>query len=677
MVTRVFPAGVQRGTTAEVTVSGSQNFAGAYRVLFEGEGLTTEIEPPKPEPEKPGKGTDGQKKADKKKPSIDSMTFKLTAAAEAPVGVRELRVATPRGVSSLGLIVVGDEPEVQEAEPNDTPERAQPVTLPVTINGRIQEARDVDQYRFTARAGEQITFSVLAARLEDKIHDLQEHVDPLLVLRDSSGREIDRADDTYGADPLLIHRFDRDGEYRIEIRDVRYHGNPNWVYRLTLTRRPWVTALLPMAARPGETAALQLVGANLGSAPAASWTAPTDAAPGVRDVQLQEGSALTNPVPFLISDIPERLEPASMDPRARRITIPCGISGRISAENEVDRYPFHVAKDQALVFEIEARRYGSALDSFLSVVDVHDKELASNDDAVGKDSRLEWTAPADGEYAVLVRDLNNRGGPEFVYHLTARPARQEFSLECDGDKAQIGPGGGAAWYVHLTRSGGFTGEVALSVRGLPDGVTAMCGVIPASMKEGCVLLAAGPQAKVDARNVQVVGTATVKAPDGHVAAVSHVATPLEEIYTPGGGRGLFPVKMQTVSVTEPQDITLAVSPAKVTLSPGGTARIDVMVQRRSDYTKGVTLDLLLRHLDSVYGNPLPKGVTLEESASKTLLGEKETKGALVLRSAADAAPVQDLPIAVLGQVSINFVVKVSYAAPVFLTLSPKPASGGK
>ena len=54
------------------------------------------------------------------------------------------------------------------------------------------------------------------------------------------------------------------------------------------------------------------------------------------------------------------------------------------------------------------------------------KELESNDDAAGKDSRLEWTAPEAGEYLVLVRDLNNRGGPEYVYHLVARHGTLQF-----------------------------------------------------------------------------------------------------------------------------------------------------------------------------------------------------------------------------------------------------------
>jgi hypothetical protein len=197
------------------------------------------------------------------------------------------------------------------------------------------------------------------------------------------------------------------------------------------------------------------------------------------------------------------------------------------------------------------------------------------------------------------------------------------------------------------------------------------------MREGCILLTAAPGARIDARAVQVLGTATVAAPDGTKTALTHAATALEEIYTPGGGRGLMPVALQVVSVTEPQDITVTAEPQRITLAPGGTARIEVTIQRRADYKKGVTLDLLLRHLDSVYGNPLPPGVTLDEAASKTLLGESETKGALVLRAAADAAPVRDLPIAVLGQVSINFVVKVSYAVPVFLTVAPQPASAGK
>jgi hypothetical protein len=659
MITQVFPAGIRRGETAQVTVSGQRNFAGAYKVLFQGEGLSAEIVPP-------------EKDADPKTP-VNSVTLQVTAAADAPPGVRELRVATPRGVSSVGLLVVSDEPEIVETEPNNEPEAAQKITLPVTINGRLQASEDTDRFRFTARAGEEVTFSVLAMRLQDRIHDLQEHVDPLLVLRDATGRELARADDTYGGDPLLIHRFAEGGEFEIEIRDVRYAGNPNWVYRLTATGRPWVTAALPLAVRRGDTATLRLVGANLGERAAASWSAPADSAPGMREVSLHVGDGFSNPVPLVVSDLPELVEPGAET--AAPLPLPCGVNGRIGAAGEVDRYPFQATKGNLYVFEVHARRLGSALDSYLAVLDAAGKEVAANDDADGSpDSRLEWTAPADGEYTIAVRDLNGRGGPEFVYRLVARPARPDFSLRVDGDKAQIGPGGGTAWYARVTRREGFTGEVALTVRGLPPAVTALCPVIPSTMTEGCILLTAATGAKIDAVPVEVVGTASLPDGSGGSVPTTRLATPIQEIYTPGGGRGLFPVALHVVSVTEPQEITVSATPQHLTLAPGGTARIDVTLQRREGFTKGVTLDLLLRHLGSVYGNPLPPGVTLVEDESKTLLGESETQGHFLLRAAPDAKPVTDLPIAVLGQVSINFVVKVSYATPVTLTLTPTTAA---
>jgi hypothetical protein len=110
-------------------------------------------------------------------------------------------------------------------------------------------------------------------------------------------------------------------------------------------------------------------------------------------------------------------------------------------------------------------------------------------------------------------------------------------------------------------------------------------------------------------------------------------------------------------------IRVEVSRRQVSIVPGGTVRIDVNVKRHPGYTKPINLDVRLRHLGGVFGDPLPPGITLDESASKTLLGENATQGSIVLRADAKAEPVQDLPIAILGHVSINFVVKTSYSSP--------------
>src|SRR3954452_22931585 len=102
MVTRIQPAAVQRGHDAEVTISGAQNFGGASALLFEGVGLSGEVLEAKNEEapaRKKGRGA-----------ATGSVRAKLHVAAEAALGPRELRVVTPRGVSSVGMVVVVADP---------------------------------------------------------------------------------------------------------------------------------------------------------------------------------------------------------------------------------------------------------------------------------------------------------------------------------------------------------------------------------------------------------------------------------------------------------------------------------------------------------------------------------------------------------------------------------------
>jgi hypothetical protein len=660
MITSAYPVGCRRGTTTEVSLSGSGNLGGGYAVLFDGTGVQGEVVPPPA--------------AEAGKPS-DSAKLKVTVEPGAVVGPREFRLITPRGASTVGVLVIGDEPVVLEKEPNNTFAEATPIEPPAMLDGKLQSGEDVDSYRFQAAAGDEIVFACDSGRLQDRIHDLSPggggtHSDPVLTLTDAEGRELAQADDYRGPDPLLAFRFDKAGAYVIQIRDVRYSGHPTWTYCLTATRRPFVTAVYPMAGRPGETVNVQPVGFNLGAMQSAPVAVPKMEA-GPMQLQIPSGSAMTNPVPFIVSDLPQFQESAKDDQfsEATPVELPGGWNGRIEADNDVDCFRFKGQKGKTYTFEVFARRYGSVLDPTIEVLDGAGKPIASNDDAVGKDSRLDWACPADGDYGLKIADLHNRGGPAFVYYVAATAARPDFALRCDDDKALVGPGSGYAMYVLLDRRNGFSGEVKLSVENLPPGVTATADRIPEGMSQGCVIFRATPDAKPEFRRVRISGAATIALPDGKSETVRRDATPLQEIYIPGGGRTPFPVATHVVSVTEPSDVLVKLSADHVTLQPGGSASVDVDIVRQKGYAKNVVLDVYLRHLGSIYGNPLPPGVSLDESASKTLLSEKETKGKIVLRAAPDAKPIENLPIAVLGQVSINFVVKVSHASePLFLTV---------
>lgn len=661
----LYPCGLQRGTTTEVTLTGLHNYHSAYKVIVEGKGVTGEVVVP-------AAGWPKEDEKTKAVPVVNEIKLKITAAADAAVGVRELRVATPRGVSSIGQLVIGDEPEMLEKEPNNTQEQAQEIKIPTTVNGRIQQGEDVDTYKVKVQAGEEITFAVACARLEDKIHDLQEHADPMLTLRDSTGRELAANDDYYRADPLLHYRFEKAGDYYIQIRDVSYKGNPYWTYRLTATSRPYVTAFLPMGAKPGTAVDVTPVGFGL-QGKNCRLEIPMDSPMGEQYVQLKTPMGLSNPVPVLVTDLPATtIASAPAGDAAMPLSIPAAVTARLSKPGESHRHKFHAKAGQMFRFEVNARRYDSRIDSVLTLMNDKGQEITSNDDALGPDSRIDWQAGSDGDYLLEVRDLHGRGGDGFVYLLTAKPMSPDFRLRCDDDKMKLGPGNSGAWYLLVDRVFGFNSPITVEVKGLPPGVTATPLTIPPNIAQGCVVLTCASDAKVNVGEVEVVGTATANGVDGKPATVTHRAVPMSEIYLPGGGRAVYEVNTQAVAVTDPSDIVVELSTASVTLAPGGTVKIDVNVKRKPGYTKAVTLDVYLRHLGSVYGNPLPPGVSLDEGASKTLLGENETKGHIVLKANADAQAVTNLPIAILGQVSINFVVKVSYAGPpVLLTVTPK------
>lgn len=156
-ITRVFPLGVQAGQPATVEVSGL-NLGGVQKV---------KVDPPA---------------------QADGWTqIPLNLATSAPAPLDPVK------------LVVSREPEVTEQEPNNNVAEAQPVSVPVTINGRIHGAgsragtsagqsgsADEDYFRFKARRGEHLTLEVAAARLGSPL-------DSVLEVLDREGKPIPRA----------------------------------------------------------------------------------------------------------------------------------------------------------------------------------------------------------------------------------------------------------------------------------------------------------------------------------------------------------------------------------------------------------------------------------------------------------------------------------------------------
>src|SRR5437868_1035044 len=172
MTMRVEPTAVTRGRTVEVTIGGRENFEGAWALLCQDPGLQGQIRKVEAVERPQARSRPGGRRQ-----ATPQIRARLDVSTDAPLGPREIRVATPQGVSTVGLVVVVNDPVVVEGDDqaNDRPETAQKLMLPAVAAGRIGKLEDVDWYAFEAAKGEWITFEVWANRLENKIHDLQAH----------------------------------------------------------------------------------------------------------------------------------------------------------------------------------------------------------------------------------------------------------------------------------------------------------------------------------------------------------------------------------------------------------------------------------------------------------------------------------------------------------------------
>lgn len=676
MIYSTFPLAVERGKTSDVTVTADAeggNLYGAYKVLFDDARISGQIVPP----EKGWPPLDP--KQPEKIPQVKSVTVRVTVAPDAQLGLHEFRIATPHfGISTVGQLYVERHPITVQQVPNYDIEHAQRVEIPCDIDGVINSPTSFQYYRFHVNAGQLVVFTILCARAENKIHGLQQHADPILSLCTPDGVEIAQNDDYYGPDSLLAHRFEQSGDYLLKVRDVNYGGNPYWVFHLIITTAPYVTSCVPCAVAAGQTATLHVSGYNLGGTSTVTISVPANLPDGVWRTPLPFPNGESNLVSLLVTHLPvANVEPSvfpatSETPtaNAKPISVPGCVCSWIASSNQTQCFTFHATKGENWSFETAAERLDSRMDTMLRLFDAKGNKIAENDDAIGTDSHIDWTAPADGDYTIQVTDRTGQYGETYYYALTIQPNRPDFNLRLDPDRAMIAPGNRTAWFVLLDRKNGFNGPVTINVSGLPQGVSASPLTIPPGLGQGVILLSAASDAKQDASLVTVEGTAQIQEPNAQMQQVTKKAQDQTEIYIPGGARGLYPVETAGVAVTDPNDLQVAVANPNITIQPGGTAKIEVTITRRPDYKQPVTLDLRINHLGGVYTDPLPPGVRIESDA--VTIPADQNKGVITIKADDNAPPISNWPLAVMANVSINFVMKVWYAAPISLTVEPKP-----
>jgi len=558
----VFPAGGKAGATVDSTISGS-NLKDVKSILVSGSGVTIE-------PAAAGGGA--------------SVAVKIRIAPDAEIGRREIRVVTPQGASNAGRLWVGRYPSVLEKEPNDLRTDAQVVsTFPATLDGQVAKATDVDRFAFQAAAGETWVFAANAAR---HLSDL----DPYLTLYDARGRSIDFAMENFGRDPRLVHTFKAAGTYAIEIRDTLYRGGAGFTYRLSLGKLPVVTRWSPMGGQRGQTVQVALTGINLGDRSGVQVAIPTDPKQGRVRVVSNTALGPTNPFDLFVDDKPETndREPNDSIQNATSLgTLPSHAGGWIGQRSDRDVFEFTANEKQTVLVDLQAGRIGSRLDSVVRILDATGKELANNDDAVAKDSRLSFTAPTSGKFFVEVRSLSGNGGDDFFYrlHLTDPPA-SDFQLSMTPDNPSA-PAGAAAVVTVTAERAGYAGDIVLRAEGLPAGVTASPATIRAGQNSAIITLTTAAGTPPASSRIRVMGSAMVNgtALDRQAMGRESFQPPLA---TPQQARARDTELVVATAATEPP-YTLAVTPPVPTVKAGDKLELTVKATRKPGHKESIVV----------------------------------------------------------------------------------------
>lgn len=152
----------------------------------------------------------------------------VTLPPDYPNRTVTVSVLTPAGESPAHALRIDRGPIVAEKEPNNGFRQAQPLQLPQEVEGRIEQGKDVDLYRFDGTAGQRIAMEIFAARFGSAL-------DARLTVYDAEGRILASCDDVAGsADPRLEVTLPRSGVYYVGVIDANDQNGPAHVYRLSV-----------------------------------------------------------------------------------------------------------------------------------------------------------------------------------------------------------------------------------------------------------------------------------------------------------------------------------------------------------------------------------------------------------------------------------------------------------
>ena len=476
-LTRLFPAGGQRGTTVKVECTGK--FKWPVKIW-----------------------APGVKVAALK----DSGQIQVTIPADLAADRVWIRLYDAEGASPALPFLLSNLAEFREKEPNnrlgkaqplpgatkggDAPDKSQKGSRPGShgvANGVLQSAGDVDGFAVYVKAG-----STLVADMAANTR-LNSPVDSVLQVVTPDGFVVAENHDGVGIDPRLAFTPTKTGTYLVRVfgfpskpnSSITYSGAATYVYRLTITTGPFIANAARVSVTVG-TKSVPIFGWNIpegtevpvrGEAESlreveSMFSKQIPAASGIGFVQGREfaGRARIRTVPFKTVGV---VRPGGGPGVA--LAPPVAVTGCLDTHNQITRHVFQLKKGTAYSLSAESSTFELPVVPLMRIMAPDGSRAAqSSDPGTGKETHLRFSPKVDGPHEVQVFDRYRHYGPGHFYQVTIVPEETDFELSISADMLVVTPKKPLEVDVVVTRrnsSGGKLGPITIVVDGLPKGMT--------------------------------------------------------------------------------------------------------------------------------------------------------------------------------------------------------------
>ena len=551
-VNNIFPAGGQVGSEVEITVSG-RDLDELTRIQFSHPGIQGHLKktPTEFEPEK-----------------VSANQFVVQIADNVPVGVYEAHVVGRFGASTPRSFVVSAIPFRSEASGNNSLRSAQEIPLDSVICGRA-DANAVDYYKVKVAKGESLNIVCNTQILDSPVRPLFaiHAANGKTLARNKSVQDdsirFEVVEDGDYVISVYDHLFAGGGNhsYLLSIRTgplldfvlppaapagqitevtVFGRGIPGGeASRFEINKQPLQKKKLQVYVPPQSND--HRFRPDSGFASLRSGF----------EFQLQAVDGLSDSLPVGTSRERSIVESEPNDrSKPEKIELPVEYSGTLYPRRDEDWVEFTAKKGQPLHVEVISHRMGAMVDPAVYVWHVttdgsgntklnnikatddrsydqgrYQRSIPRGFDYQDNDPVVRFDAPQDGTYRVSIRDLygNARTDPRSVYRLIISKPRPDFQLiawpqyfrkennnfRISAASPSIRPGETSTILVDAIRSSGFSGDIRISVGGLPESVKCPDVVLMGNQTEAILLLTADDDAKPWSGEISITGSADV------------------------------------------------------------------------------------------------------------------------------------------------------------------------